>query len=503
MTEKKRGEPELFFGVVGAVGTDLNKVCKSLERTLARVKYESKTIVLSSSLTSIEGLGIQLNTEKEYERIKSFMDAGDELRKKTKDGSSMALLSLREIIKFRTEKTGDKKTPAPRQAYILKSLKHEAEVDLLQKIYSRNFWTISAYSPRDVRVKNLATKIASTAGSGLSEGVREHAEQLVERDQHDKNTKFGQNVRQAFPEGDVFINAEDSKPLDDEIDRFVDLLFGNTFHTPTKHEYGMFHAYASSLKSSSMARQVGAAITTEEGDIVSTGTNEVPKFGGGVYGPEDKPDKRDFALGQYANDIKQIENLKDVFNRLQEEKWLNDEKKDKNVSDLVDEALQSEKLSNMRFLNLTEFGREVHAEMAALLDASRSTVSIKDGILFCTIFPCHVCAKHIIGAGIKIVYYIEPYPKSLAKDLFSEIISVDEEFIEGRVHFKPYVGISPKRYIGFFKMMKRKKEDGSLLEWEAKEANLRYTGSLSYPEKETIAINKLNQLMTQNQLKFT
>jgi cytidine deaminase len=82
----------------------------------------------------------------------------------------------------------------------------------------------------------------------------------------------------------------------------VELLFGCDYHTPTRDEYGMFHAHAAALRSSSLARQVGAAITTEEGDIVAVGTNEVPKAGGGLYWFGDRPDRRDHILGVDPSD---------------------------------------------------------------------------------------------------------------------------------------------------------------------------------------------------------
>ena len=82
-------------------------------------------------------------------------------------------------------------------------------------------------------------------------------------------------------------------------------------------------------------------------------------------------------------------------------------------------------LKGTQVMNLLEFGRSVHAEMAALMDASRRGVSVKGATLYCTTFPCHLCARHIIAAGIDRVVYIEPYPKSRAKEQHSDSISVD------------------------------------------------------------------------------
>jgi dCMP deaminase len=39
----------------------------------------------------------------------------------------------------------------------------------------------------------------------------------------------------------------------------------------------------------------------------------------------------------------------------------------------------------------------------------KSTLSLKKSILFTTLSPCVQCAKLIINAGVKKVYYIEEY----------------------------------------------------------------------------------------------
>ncbi len=61
---------------------------------------------------------------------------------------------------------------------------------------------------------------------------------------------------------------------------------------------------------------------------------------------------------------------------------------------------------------LTEYGRPVHAEMSALMSCAKNGISVDGATLYCSTFPCHNYAKHIISAGIKRIVYIEPYPKS-------------------------------------------------------------------------------------------
>ena len=55
----------------------------------------------------------------------------------------------------------------------------------------------------------------------------------------------------------------------------------------------MFQAAAAMRRSAELGRQVGAAICTKAGDVVTVGTNEVPKAGGGLYWEGDEPDARE------------------------------------------------------------------------------------------------------------------------------------------------------------------------------------------------------------------
>lgn len=361
------------------------------------------------------------------------------------------------------------------------------------------FWLVSVYSPKESREQNLARRIASSLNETDSEKCSPEAKKIIIRDEHDIGNDFGQNVRDTFPLGDVFINADDQPNIDKSINRFIELVFGNTFHTPTNEEFGMFHAFASALRSSSLSRQVGAAVTTQEGDIISTGTNEVPKAGGGLYGPDSDQDFREWKIGFDSNDDKKKHMLKDVLQHLLEAKWLTAEKSSKDMDELTEEASKSI-LKDIQLMNLTEFGREVHAEMAALMDAARRTIYVKNCILYCTTFPCHVCAKHIIASGLSGVVYIEPYPKSLAKELFVDSIALDETQKDGKVNFRPFVGVHPRRYIDLFSMTERK-QNGKKLEWINIEADPRYSEPIIYLAKEEDELKQLNEQMQKTGLK--
>ncbi|WP_238258263.1 deaminase [Methylobacterium gnaphalii] len=103
--------------------------------------------------------------------------------------------------------------------------------------------------------------------------------------------------------------------------------------------------------------------------------------------------------------------------------------------------------------------------MSAICDAARNGSSIKNSTLYCTTFPCHLCAKHIVASGVTNVVYLEPYPKSYAERLHSDSISVDGSSDPNKVEFKPFIGISPFRYRDLFEKGKRKDEMGEARKW--------------------------------------
>jgi len=116
-------------------------------------------------------------------------------------------------------------------------------------------------------------------------------------------------------------------------------------------------------------------------------------------------------------------------------------------------------------MDLIEFGRDIHAEMSAITDAARKGVSICDATLYCTTFPCHLCAKHIVAAGIRRVVSIEPYPKSYAEELHSDSIEIDGDGTGPLVNFQRFLGISPYRYRDLFEKGKRKYSTGTAQRW--------------------------------------
>jgi len=70
-----------------------------------------------------------------------------------------------------------------------------------------------------------------------------------------------------------------------------------------------------------------------------------------------------------------------------------------------------------------------HAEENAITQAAYYGVSLKDSTLYCTESPCLICAKMIIGAGIKKVIYEREYHfNEIVKKLFKEALITLKKF---------------------------------------------------------------------------
>src|SRR5262249_277470 len=149
-------------------------------------------------------------------------------------------------------------------------------------------------------------------------------------------------------------------------------------------------------------------------------------------------------------------------------------------------------LKNSKLFDVIEFGRAVHAEMAAITQAARNGISLSGSRLFCTTFPCHICARHILSSGLSEVVFIEPYDKSRTAELYDDSISIESsEFPRQKVLFRAFSGVAPRRYMELFTMTTdRKNAKGQILERDeiAKQPKLKRF-VLTYILAEDIIIN--------------
>jgi deoxycytidylate deaminase len=422
---------ELVMGLIGPIGCN-RKLIADLMKDLA-LHYNYHLIIIPMSAAMDPYITVPAHNDDQYVRITNLMRAGNELREKTVDNAIFSKLAAIEISRQR------KATEKKRIIYLVDSIKRPEEVEELKNIYGGGFYLFAIHaseSSRDKYLENLCH---------ISDQNKRKL--LIQRDK-DENLGHGQATSEAFHLADFFLAEEgNNEKVWNTLQRFFDIIFGHPFKTPTFNEYTMFMAYAASMKSADMSRQVGAVIAMGS-EILSTGANECPRPGGGTYWP---------VYNHKTCAIDDVENGRDYMNGGDHNGREKQEMFDKLMVDIPAELQKTLKknIDESGLKDITEYGRMVHAEMDAILGCARRGISCKDATLFSTTFPCHNCAKHIIASGIKHVVFIEPYPKSKAMAMHSDALRTkDIPLIEGvsKVLFSPFIGVGPRRYVDLFSL---------------------------------------------------
>ena len=477
---------ELVIGIVGFAGAGCSTTAKRLRLLLEVAGYAVSVVKLSDLIASqfpadkvpsvLEGIG---EGSSKLLRAVSLQDLGDDLRE-NHGHHAVASLAVKKIIKGRgTFAPGERKS-----AVILDSIKHLEEVLLLRRVYDLSFRLLAVHcerSRRETRLIGNATSEAKYRGANKSAVLK-----YIDRDEKDQGRRHGQQVRDAFYLADFFVdnNSGDiaGAHLTADLKRFADLLLGAGLVRPTQGERAIYHAHAAALQSACLSRQVGACLMADDGTVLAAGTNDVPKFGGGVYDEDSEPDNRRFHWEWTDGELKFVgchNQRKKVRWREEVAEWMSQNlaeglalaafPKQVGQIDAADKARQEavsriglyfqdhhellERLPGIK--DILEFSRSIHAEMSALFAAARKGVSPVGSSLYCTTYPCHGCSRHMVTAGVKKVFYIEPYVKSLAFELHSDSIARElpantDPANRNKMTVQPFTGVGPRMYEDYF-----------------------------------------------------
>lgn len=480
---------ELVFGVVFALGTEYKPVLDFLEDKVRLCGYSVQQLRISDWFQESAdrlNLHLEMPDTPEHERIKSRIDAGRKIAAKTDRKDIFALVAASKIFTTRDSEAGGSKAHH-RRAHIIVSLKRPEEVETLRRIYGPGFFLIGIFAEEAERRGFLVERKAL---------LPKEAEELIQIDQKESSERFGQRTRDTFQMADVFVSVA-GKRYESGIERFLRVVFGDPFTTPSRDEHAMFLASAASLRSGDLARQVGAALACAGGEVISLGCNDVPAPGGGLYCADHPSDQRDYKLKEDSNDKRKKEIIEDIVRAFR-----NRFKERTDIEAILDEARPL--LRDTLLADVTEFGRSVHAEMDALIAAGRNGVSFRGSTLYTTTFPCHNCTRHIIAAGVSRVVYIEPYPKSLARELHSDaiVITSDRKPDDVKIPFEPFMGIGPRRFFDLFSMKLSsgyaidRKPGGVMVEWDARQDSKPRVPMTptSYLEREELIHSTLNSV---------
>lgn len=295
-------EGELIIGVVSSVGTESRVVVDSLSDRLRGFGYNVVEVRVSSILPPSTA---ELS---EYERIKCYMESGDRLRERS---GNNAILATGVIDVISRNRAADN----TKNAYIVNSLKHPEEVELLRKVYGLGFSLIGIHADAKRRHRYLTEDKGCTT---------EQADELIAIDENE-NIEHGQKTRDTFHLADFFLSVgRNHDSVRNRIQRFLELMFSHPYRNPTFDEYAMFMAFNNSAVSGDLSRQVGAVITKGE-QIIAAGANDVPKSGGGLYWAKvdagsgkitDVPDGKDYTRGIDSNKEAQREIIDSIRSEL-------------------------------------------------------------------------------------------------------------------------------------------------------------------------------------------
>jgi deoxycytidylate deaminase len=483
-TLESRYTNEMVIGLVGPLGSGVSRTAELLEQLLERtygymVSYIKVSDLIAESAVmvgetfTLKALG--------HERIEMLQRIGSKLRENVSE-SFLAEKCVEKIARERHGE-GDLDPVARRHVYILDSLKNPAEVQLLRDVYGETFWLFGVFAPQSVRESRL--KVIGVAPDQF--------QRLLSTDE-EEGVGHGQKVRDTIEQADFFIrnDAQNDVGLRRSLERYLSIMFNLAIRTPTQDEVAMYAAASAAAASACMSRQVGAALFSPAGEMIGKGSNDVPKFGGGLYAHEDgDEDHRCYAWGGKLchNDDRKDRLYQEIFKALDGKMILSPEAK---LTDVIAALKQTD------IKNLIEYSRANHAEMEAILSVARGhKAGIVGGTMYCTTYPCHSCARLIVGSGVSKVVYIEPYPKSLAKVLHSDAISDDRAKVDTHVLFLQYEGVAPKNFVRLFKSREKRKTNGKLVVRDAPTARLVCRTPLDgFSAREKIVLKRVGQIET-------
>ena len=179
--------PELIFGLVGPIGTDLDYTSQALTDYLRGFGYDSYEIKLSSAMQEIHSK-IKLDEQDLYKSYSTKIDYANDLRKRHSANDIMAAIAIGAIKERRQQIEASRTSPKISEtdrgrAFIIRQLKTPEETTLLRRTYGRQFIQISVYLNQKRREAYLVDRLKIRSNFTKSdEDAKREALVLIERD---------------------------------------------------------------------------------------------------------------------------------------------------------------------------------------------------------------------------------------------------------------------------------------------------------------------------------
>lgn len=413
----------LVVGLTGSFGSGCTKIADQLGDP---EKYGWRKYSLSQAMRE---LAPQYIEDLDEEKLKSPVyrwyqqDVGNEIRRKK-------IFAMAESV-VQKVREGDEREPGlSSKNIVIDGIRNPNEIIYLRD-NSPHFFVVAVFAPFDIRWIRKKKEYNENQGYFRRDDARDSGE---------LEPPWGQKVQLCLDRSDILIgnSIQFDEPWIEEqfwkkLEYYIELMENPGRWGPRPHELNMALAYEVSLMSTCCKRKVGAALVREEvgppprSYVISTGYNEVPRSirscleRGGKSNPEYcvKDDKAKKFLQEHYK----------VCPICGSELSLN---YDFSVPILCPNSNCRARLPHDftpgRMLDLCI---AVHAEEAAILQAAKfAGTEVEGSVLYTTTFPCALCANKIVHAGIKKVYFAEPYPEDEATNVLDEA-GIEVELFEG------------------------------------------------------------------------
>jgi len=453
----------LFLGFTGALGSGCTFLATGVKDKLGSQGHYyrlSQFLEEEADKTGIE------------KTVPNLQTLGDNLR--LARGNS--ILAEKCLDKIKREDQEGRFSSDDETVLLIDGIKNGGEVKYLRQF--PNFYLISVHADRHIRQERLVGETASYQRFDTEED-------FIIADERDEQEDFvnGQQIKRCNYLSDIIVDNSTPRPEVKAIERdeFFNNFINDYIHPMRKVRKGqkahdrppkieetlMTMAYCASKRSSCLKRQVGALIACirkikdeypkancdrDEKDppfqVVSSGYNDIPAGTPCVFS-DWHGCYRDHLLQKHARVVKCCPNCGQVLPKKiacphcktqDENRVLECPQCGGDL--LADYECQNQACKYKVFSvclpgeegapgKLLDMCRALHAEENAILGLSGVVKSGKgELVLYTTTFPCNLCANKIIAAGIKTVYYAEPYTMKEAKELLNKI-GVDVKKFEG------------------------------------------------------------------------
>jgi dephospho-CoA kinase len=212
---------ELVIGLVGYAGAGCSTAARRLQALLDVAGYTVHRVQLSrlihKKINNAEPPFITDGPRQGIERFgqaTALQDLGDTLRRDF-GSHAVATLGIKEIISLR----GASDHGTAKIAFLLDSIKHRDEVNLLRRVYDSSFRLVAVHCERTTREGRLIgdrRSVSKYRGAPERDVLR-----YMDRDEKDVGNLHGQQVRDAFYLADYFIDnnvpTQDGQRLNGEL----------------------------------------------------------------------------------------------------------------------------------------------------------------------------------------------------------------------------------------------------------------------------------------------